>query len=296
MAAGLGVGCVAPGGGPAPVIDRSTAAAGVPDEHVVQAGDSLYRIAWRHQLDYKAIARLNGIGAPYTIYPGQKLKLPGGAPLRAGAPVAKPARAASRTETAARGKQTPASRPAQRPSRSAVARVPDMPARPKLPSQTPPAAPAKPTPPAKPAAPAQTARTPPKPARPAAKAPTPAGSGSGRWRWPVNAKPERGFGRGNNGFDYTVPQGRGVGAAAPGVVVYSGPGLGGYKHLVIVEHGGGYLSAYSINAAPEVSEGGAVTAGARLAEMSGANAVARRLHFEIRRNGAPVDPSKVIGR
>ena len=87
-----------------------------------------------------------------------------------------------------------------------------------------------------------------------------------------------------------------MGAAAPGVVVYSGPGLGGYKHLVIVEHGGGYLSAYSINAAPEVSEGGAVTAGARLAEMSGANAVARRLHFEIRRNGAPVDPSKVIGR
>lgn len=290
MAAGLGVGCASPGGGPAPVIDRSTAAAGVPDEHVVQAGDSLYRIAWRHQLDYKAIARLNGIGAPYTIYPGQKLKLPGGSPARARGPtVSQPARAPSRTDRAARGKQTPASPAAERPTRPAVARAPAVPARPKLPSPAPPASPAKP-------AKSQAARPPPKPATPAAKAPQPAGSGSGRWRWPVNAKPERGFGRGNNGFDYTVPQGRGVGAAAPGVVVYSGPGLGGYKHLVIVEHGGGYLSAYSINAAPEVSEGGAVTAGARLAEMSGANAVARRLHFEIRRNGAPVDPSKVIGR
>ena len=289
MAAGLGVGCASPGGGPAPVIDRSTAAAGVPDEHVVQAGDSLYRIAWRHQLDYKAIARLNGIGAPYTIYPGQKLKLPG-APARAGAPtVSQPARARSRTEPAGRGKEKPALPAAERPARPAVARAPAVPARPKSPSPAPPASPAKP-------APAQAARPPPKPATPAAKAPQPAGSGSGRWRWPVNAKPERGFGRGNNGFDYTVPQGRGVGAAAPGVVVYSGPGLGGYKHLVIVEHGGGYLSAYSINAAPQVSEGGAVTAGARLAEMSGANAVARRLHFEIRRNGAPVDPSKVIGR
>ena len=289
MAAGIGVGCASPGGGPAPVIDRSTAAAGVPDEHVVRAGDSLYRIAWRHQLDYKAIARLNGIGAPYTIYPGQKLKLPGATTVRAGAPVVEPARAPSRTETAAKGK-TRASPPAVRPSRPAVARAPAVPARPKPPSQTPPAAPAKP------AAPAQAARPPPKPATPAAEVPKPAASGSGRWRWPVNAKPERGFGRGNNGFDYTVPRGRGVGAAAPGVVVYSGPGLGGYKHLVIVEHGGGYLSAYSINAAPEVSEGGAVTAGARLAEMSGDNAVARRLHFEIRRNGAPVDPSKVIGR
>lgn len=283
LVAGLGVGCAAPGGGPAPVIDRSTAAPGAPSEHIVQRGDSLYAIAWRHRLDYKAIARLNGIGPPYTIYPGQRLKLAGEGQVRLVAPTA-----AERPQVPSRSKPAAAKteNQAARAPRPATVGTPN----PSVRAPSPPARAAEPSP-RKPAAP-----PPAPPAERTAKAPTPAASGDGRWRWPVNAKPDRGFGRGNNGFDYTVPQGRGVSAAAPGVVVYSGPGLGGYKHLVIVEHGGGYLSAYSINATPQVSEGGAVPAGARLAEMSGANAVARRLHFEIRRNGAPVDPSRVIGR
>ena len=301
LLAALGVGCASPGGGPAPVIDRSTHAARVPAEHTVKAGDSLYAIAWRHQLDYKAIARLNGIGPPYTIYPGQTLELPSGAPVRAGsrpAPVTRGAAPQADAVTPGAGGQDAApprqAAPKPRASDRTAARVPAPRAQP--PSPAPPTPAAKPaasqrTPAAQPTRPAP----PPAPAAPTAAAPKPAASG-GRWRWPVDGRPERGFGGGNNGFDYTVARGKGVGAAAPGVVVYSGPGLRGYKHLVIVEHGGGYLSAYSINAPPQVAEGGAVTAGARLAEMGGANAVARRLHFEIRRNGAPVDPRKVIGR
>ena len=308
LAVAIGGGCAAPGGGPAPVVDRSTGPPGVPPHHTVRQGDSLYAIAWRHQLDYKAVAHLNGIGPPYTIFPGQQLKLPAAAPVRTGArpaPVTTAAERPAADTVPRRGatRSTPASRRADRaPERAPVPQ--SRPSRPMRAAPKPapkPAAPPPTRPTAKPAptpaAPPPTRATPkPAPATPAAKAPAPAASGGGRWRWPVDVRPSRGFGGGNNGFDYTVPRGKGVGAAAPGKVVYSGPGLGGYKHLVIVEHGGGYLSAYSINAAPQVAEGGAVAAGARLAEMSDANSVARRLHFEIRRNGDPVDPRKVIGR
>ena len=112
----------------------------------------------------------------------------------------------------------------------------------------------------------------------------------------MDARPDQGFGGGNTGVDVAVPARQTVVAVGPGKVVYAGPGLAGFRHLVIVEHGGGYLSAYSLNADPVVAEGKDLASGARLAAIDGAGAVDRRLHFEIRRNGAPVDPGKVIGR
>ena len=290
----------------APVVERSTPAGDPPPErYVVQLRDSLYAIAWRYGLDYVALARWNGIGPPYTIYPGQTLVLAPGA----GPSEGRPARAAG-----PRGRESEPDVPAapsvpraepetQAARRTVTPTVPEVrapavpepaPARPAAPPDpvkpaTRPAAPeAQPTPEAQPA---------PAPApRPAAPRQRVAGTPGARWRWPVDVQPERGFGGDNKGVDYAVPAGRSVVAAAPGRVVYSGPGLAGYRHLVIVEHGGGYLSAYSLNADPEVGEGADLGAGARLAAIGGTNATDRRFHFEVRRHGSPIDPGRVIGR
>ena len=277
----------------APVVERSTPVGDPPPEqYVVQPRDSLYAIAWRYGLDYVALARWNGIGPPYTIYPGQTLVLAPGA----GVPGARPARPARPPDVSAESSVPRAQPEAPAPRRTVTPTAPVVRA-PGVPEQ----APARPTAPRTPAKPAT------RPAAPESKRPAPAprqsappqrvaGTPGPRWRWPVDVRPERGFGGDNKGVDYAVPPGRSVVAAAPGKVVYSGPGLAGYRHLVIVEHGGGYLSAYSLNADPEVGEGTDLGAGARLAAIGGTSATDRRFHFEVRRHGAPIDPGRVIGR
>lgn len=270
----------------APVVERSTPVGDPPPErYVVQLRDSLYAIAWRYRLDYVAIARRNGIGPPYTIYPGQTLVLtpsPGeGRPARPAVPETRE----SPPDVGA------APRAAQE---TAVARRTVTPAAPEVRTPRVPAAPRKSD---KPATRPTTPETRPATSTPRGAAPQRVpGTPGARWRWPVDVPPERGFGGENRGVDYTVPAGRPVVAAAPGRVVYAGPGLAGYRHLVIVEHGGGYLSAYSLNADPEVGEGTDLGAGARLAAIGGTNATERRFHFEVRRHGAPIDPGRVIGR
>lgn len=277
----------------APVVERSTPVGDPPPEqYVVQPRDSLYAIAWRYGLDYVALARWNGIGPPYTIYPGQTLVLAPGAGVREARPgrPARPPDASVESSVARAEPETPAPRRTVTPT-APVVRAPVVPDQ----------APARPTAPRDPVKPA-TRPTAPDSKRPA---PTPrqaaspqrvVGTPGPRWRWPVDVQPERGFGGDNKGVDYAVPPGRSVVAAAPGKVVYSGPGLAGYRHLVIVEHGGGYLSAYSLNADPEVGEGTDLGAGARLAAIGGTSATDRRFHFEVRRHGAPIDPGRVIGR
>ena len=90
-------------------------------------------------------------------------------------------------------------------------------------------------------------------------------------------------------------RGQPVLAAAPGKVVYSGSGLKGYGKLVIVQHDQTYLSAYGHNAALLVAEGDSVRAGQRIATMGETASQRPRLHFEIRRNGQPVDPLPLLG-
>lgn len=135
----------------------------------------------------------------------------------------------------------------------------------------------------------------PKPQPPARSAPhaQPARAG---WRWPVKAQPARGFGRGNNGLDYVIPSGQQVVAAAAGQIVYKGAGLGGYRHLVLVRHTDSVMSAYSINVEPAVAEGTSIASGGKICDIGSGSPAMRRLHFEIRRSGTPVDPVKIIGR
>ncbi len=296
LALALAAGC-ATSPSHAPVVERSTPVGDPPPErYVVQPRDSLYAIAWRYGLDYVALARWNGIGPPYTIYPGQTLMLAPEVGVRAGRP-ARPAIPRTPAPDVRAEPSVPRAEPETQAARRTVTPTAPEVRTPGVPEPAP-ARPAKPRDPVKPATrPTAPESSPPAPApRQAAPRQQVAGTPGARWRWPVDVQPERGFGGDNKGVDYAVPAGRSVVAAAPGKVVYSGPGLAGYRHLVIVEHGGGYLSAYSLNADPEVGEGADLGAGARLAAIGGTNATDGRFHFEVRRHGSPIDPGRVIGR
>ena len=115
------------------------------------------------------------------------------------------------------------------------------------------------------------------------------------WKWPVKGKIIRGFfATGKKGIDIAGKVGRKIKAAKAGVVVYSGSGLVGYGKLLIIKHNYLYLSAYAHNRRLLVKEGQKVKTGQNIAEMGvGVNAKPS-LHFEIRKNGNPVNPLKYL--
>jgi lipoprotein NlpD len=86
-----------------------------------------------------------------------------------------------------------------------------------------------------------------------------------------------------------------VRAAAAGEVVYAGSGIGGFRHLVIVKHDAVHLSAYSFDRPLAVREGQRVGLGEPLIEPPSTSARGGVLHFEIRKNGGPVDPRPLLG-
>jgi len=98
----------------------------------------------------------------------------------------------------------------------------------------------------------------------------------------------------NKGLDFGGKAGDPVLAAADGKVVYAGAGLRGYGNLVILKHNNTYLSAYAHNQTLLVKEDQAVQKGQRIAEMGSSDADRVKLHFEIRKQGKPVDPAKLL--
>ena len=255
-------------GSPAPIYDRSSnpyrraapteSRIARPSSYVVRRGDTLYAIAWRYGLDFKTLARWNGIAAPYTIFPDQRITLtePRNLP-----PVQKPVAAtpAPKKPPVVAAKPTPITTSSQSQTRPSTQTKP---------------APSKPTP---------------KPPVTIAAAP------SGKWRWPAEGKVLRGFSQtGGKGLDIAGEEGQGVVAAADGEVVYSGTGLIGYGELIIIKHDAQYLSAYGHNRVRLVAEGDKVTAGQQIAEMGKADGQQALLHFEVRDNGKPVDPARFL--
>ncbi len=118
-----------------------------------------------------------------------------------------------------------------------------------------------------------------------------------RWRWPLAGKVVQRFRSGDRtrqGIRIAGRPGQQVVAAEGGTVVYSGSGLKGYGNLIIVKHTNGYLSAYGFNRRLLVSEGVRVQRGQSVAEVGQASDGAYRLHFEVRRNGIPVNPLKYL--
>lgn len=118
-----------------------------------------------------------------------------------------------------------------------------------------------------------------------------------RWQWPLygpilNRYSKNGIGR--NGMDIGGKLGQPIRAAAAGRVVYSGSGLRGYGKLIIVKHNDVYLSAYGHNRKLLVKEGETLRAGQVIAELGDTDADRPKLHFEIRRDGEPIDPQRLL--
>ena len=118
-----------------------------------------------------------------------------------------------------------------------------------------------------------------------------------RWQRPANGKVVKKFSRWRNdskGIDIAGKKGNAIVASAEGKVVYSGNGLISYGNLIIIKHNKTYLSAYAYNRKLLVEEGEMVKAGQQIAEMGEKDKLGPLLHFEIRKNGKPVDPLKYL--
>ena len=265
-----------------------------PGTYTVTKGDTLYSIAFRNGADFREVAKLNGIAQPYTIWPGQVLKLPGHAgatPVHvAPAVVAKapspppPAASAPIFQTVETAPATTAHPPAH--ASSAAVSAPVAVVHPAPPSSTT-------------AVPANAVPSNPPPLTVAAAA-TPVAASSGgtrsaggvKWRWPASGQVVGRFqaSAAIPGVDIAGKEGDSVVAAADGTVVYSGNGLVGYGELIIIKHNDSFLSAYGHNRKRLVTEGQQVKAGQQIAEMGSSGSSRDELQFQIRKDGNPVDP------
>ena len=243
-------------------------------EHVVVKGDTLYSIAWRHGLDYRALARANAIREPFTILPGQRIRIPEpGSVAETGEPDA-PARVAGA------------------PSKPDPAPPPPTPPKPSVESarKAPSTAPVRQKPVSEQPASRQSGK------KTDARRTTRKAAGL-RWMWPVEGKTIGGFGKsGGKGIDIAGSFELPIHAAARGQVVYAGSGLIGYGNLVIVKHDSRLLSAYAHNETLHVKEGEAVRGGQHIADMGRSSKGRVMLHFEIRQDGKPVDPLRFLPR
>lgn len=262
------VGCVSspPGGvqvvdrgqnqGRAPVVQRQPVRSG---HYVVQRGDTLYSIAFRFGWDWKALAAHNGLRDPYVIRVGQTIRFDN-RPVGRSQPVA----SAPSTSTS-----PVVSQPVSRPPVAVTAPPATQPTRPPV------------------------ANT------PATTPVTPVSRSASGWSWPSQGAVISRFssnGSLNKGIDIAGELGQPVLAASDGSVVYAGSGLRGYGELIIIKHSDTYVSAYGHNRRLLVREGQQVKAGQSIAEMGSTGADRVKLHFEIRRQGKPVDPLQYLPR
>ena len=151
-----------------------------------------------------------------------------------------------------------------------------------------------------PLVPADKAAAPASPAATPAPAPTASAAGPAPdedlvWIWPASGPVLAGFDEAKNkGLDISGATGDPVLAAADGRVVYAGAGLRGYGNLIILKHNNTYLTAYAHNQTLLIKEDQTVRRGQKIAEMGSSDADRVKLHFEVRRQGKPVDPAKYL--
>ncbi|BCG87866.1 peptidoglycan-binding protein LysM [Mesorhizobium sp. 113-3-9] len=123
----------------------------------------------------------------------------------------------------------------------------------------------------------------------------PGATGIGKMRWPVRGRVISGFGSGKDGVDIAVPTGTPIKAAENGVVIYAGDGLKEFGNTVLVRHENGLVTVYGHASSIEVQRGQKVKRGQEIA-LSGMSGTtdSPKLHFEVRKNSAPVDPSTYL--
>jgi lipoprotein NlpD len=225
-----------------------------PGTYVVQRGDTLAKIGFDHGVSWRDIARWNQIENPNVIEVGQALRITGPAETTPNRPI------------------TSRPLPAQATSPKSVA----------APTPSSPPSPAAATHSVSPAAGS---------AAPAVLPPDDAPA----FAWPASGSVLGGFDESRNkGLDIQGKAGDAVYAAADGRVVYAGSGLRGYGNLVILKHNNTYLTAYAHNQSLLVKEDQDVQRGQKIAEMGNTDADQVKLHFEIRRQGKPVDPARLL--
>ena len=278
---------------PAPVYTaggQATAASALPeDSYVVKPGDTIYSIAREHNLDFRELIALNAIESPDRIAVGSVLKIKPPTPpvdqtVASTSPISTdvvvampigdlpPNADPSMTGNTANYKREPLAGKVPY-SDEALAQAENPTTLPEIKTDdvTPEAKPAEPT-------------------------PAPALTGDElAWIWPANGKTIGTFSdAGSKGVDIAGKAGDPVIASSDGKVVYSGTGLRGYGKLVIIKHNNTYLSAYAHNQNILVKEGQSVIKGQKIAEMGNTDADQVKLHFEVRRQGKPVDPLKYL--
>ena len=251
--------------------------AGKPDYYTVKPGDTLIRIGLDTGQNWRDIVRWSGVENPNQIEVGQVLRI---APPVAGTVIATaPGNVAvTRPVTSSSASPTPVTS-----SSASPIPVPPVPA----------VSAARPVA----AASASTAASAPVTTPAAVAAPASAASGEDEiaWIWPTGGGVLAGFDEvKNKGLDIGGAAGEAVVAAADGRVVYVGAGLRGYGNLIILKHNNTYLTAYAHNQTLLVKEDQSVRKGQKIAEMGNSDADRVKLHFEVRRQGKPVDPAKYL--
>lgn len=233
--------------------------AGKPGFYTVKPGDTLVRIGLDHGQNWRDIARWNQIENPNLIEVGQVLRV-------------RPEASATRVASGSRVERT------ERPASSAPAGAPRDPVRETRESAS-----------REPREARETRDVRDRDSMPDAPA------GDLVWSWPAAGAVLQGFDeQRNKGLDIGGKAGDPVLAAADGRVVYAGSALRGYGNLVILKHNGTFLSAYAHNQSLLVKEDQVVKRGQKIAEMGNSDAERVQLHFEIRRDGKPVDPARYL--
>ena len=258
---------------PAPVEDRSPNAArapakmvasadnaGKPGYYSVKSGDTLIRIGMDNGQSWRDIARWNNIENPNLIETGQVLRV---TPPEETGVVVRPVSSTNVVTSPAPANTASAPAPA---SNTASVRPP------------------------------ASAANPPNASTPANNlANTDSAEDTVSFQWPTRGNVLASFDEvKNKGIDIAGKAGDPVLAAADGKVVYAGSGLRGYGNLVILKHNNTYLTAYAHNQSLLVKEDQAIKRGQKIAEMGNSDADQVKLHFEIRRQGKPVDPAKYL--
>jgi lipoprotein NlpD len=258
--------------------------AGKPGYYTIRPGDTLVRIALDNGQNWRDLARWNNLDNPNLVEVGQVLRV---VPPAADPTVAttRPIPSTGRVETRPLDSRSPA--PAAGTASGVAAPAGSAPL-----AGVPASAAAPPT--ASAALPSAAPASPP----PAAAADNAAARDAGdevAWIWPAAGPVLTGFDEGRNkGLTISGKAGDPVVAAGDGRVVYAGSSLRGYGNLVIVKHNDMYLTAYAHNQVLLVKDDQVVRRGQKIAEMGSSDAERVQLHFEIRRQGKPVDPAKLL--
>ncbi len=265
--------------------------------HIVGRGDTASGIAERYDVSLSQLVRINGLTEPFGVKLGERLRLPTAAPVIT-TPAAKPALTTAQIvlNQARQPAATSAPKPGAAQKSSPAAPAKPEPAKAEVTTREPekPASPQK-------AVPVPTSQT---PAPPKALQPAPPASLAARpaFIWPGEGRILSGFGpkpggRKNEGVNLAATQGASVRAAADGVIAYAGDDLPSFGWLVIVKHGGGWVTAYGHNEALLVQRGDTVRQGDVIARAGATGSVDKpQLHFQVRQGRRPVDPVTVLPR